>query len=172
MKEINCRQCGRELTEDSENCPECGTPLTEAQRQQLRSQTPEAPRERIYIYGRRKRRLSPEVRAVLIIILIAAILLLMCRVTHGIPYLYENVAQRSAVMSQYEYRVVRMPAQGTVSPLNERIGAMVAEGWEPVLMSGDTTVNVMMRRALPGPADLKAAEAAAIAEPVGAQSSS
>lgn len=50
---------------------------------------------------------------------------------------------------QYEYMVIQMAAGGRTTHLNERIEAMVAEGWEPCMMAGDTTLNVMMRRARP-----------------------
>ena len=75
-------------------------------------------------------------------------------------------------MPQYEYRVVQMPPQGTVGPLNERIATMVAEGWEPIMLSGDATVNVMMRRAVAAAANLQATAAVAVAEPAGVDSSS
>jgi len=75
-------------------------------------------------------------------------------------------------MSQYEYRAIQMPVQGAVSRLNEQIATMVAEGWEPIMLSGDSTVNVMMRRALTASEAAAAQAAATIAEPVGVASSS
>ncbi len=49
-------------------------------------------------------------------------------------------------MEQYEYRVVQLPAGGNITHMNERLAHMVSEGWEPFLMSGDTSVNVLVRR--------------------------
>ena len=75
-------------------------------------------------------------------------------------------------MSTYEYRVIQLPAQGVVGRLNEQITGMVADGWEPIMMSGDAAINVMMRRELAAPEATVARAAAAIAEPVGVESSS
>ena len=171
MSVVECEQCGRQITEDTEDCPQCGAPLTEEQREQLKQQVAPPPRHRVYVYGKRKRQLSPEIRAVLILVLIVIILLLMCRVSQGATNLDPNaeVLGRIMSMSGYEYQVLQMPAQGTVRPLNERIAGMVADGWEPIMMSGDTTLNVMMRRALDAPA-VSTLQAAAIAEPVGVES--
>ena len=49
-------------------------------------------------------------------------------------------------MSHYEYQIIQMVSGGRVTHLNERMENMVAEGWEPIMMSGDTGVTVMMRR--------------------------
>jgi hypothetical protein len=49
-------------------------------------------------------------------------------------------------MMGYEYMVVQMAAGGRVTHLNERLATMVAEGWEPVMMCGDNSVSVMLRR--------------------------
>lgn len=46
----------------------------------------------------------------------------------------------------YEYMVIQMAAGGRITHLNERLHSMVAEGWEPILMTGDNSVSVMMRR--------------------------
>lgn len=49
-------------------------------------------------------------------------------------------------MATYEYRVIQSAAGAPVSHLNERINAMAEEGWEVIGISGDSTVNVIMRR--------------------------
>lgn len=49
-------------------------------------------------------------------------------------------------MNQYEYTILQSAAGARTSLLNERIEALAVEGWEPILMSGDATVNVMLRR--------------------------
>ena len=49
-------------------------------------------------------------------------------------------------MSQYEYTIIQMAAGGRITHLNERLEAMVAEGWEPMTISGDATVSVLLRR--------------------------
>jgi hypothetical protein len=49
-------------------------------------------------------------------------------------------------MTQYEYILVQMAAGSRAQLFNERLEHMSSEDWEPVLMSGDTTVNVLMRR--------------------------
>lgn len=49
-------------------------------------------------------------------------------------------------MSRYEYQIIQMVAGGRVTHLNERIEGMVLDGWEPIMMSGDTGINVLMRR--------------------------
>ena len=69
-------------------------------------------------------------------------------------------------MPTYEYRVIQMPAQGVIGRLNDQICSMVANGWEPMMMSGDATVNVMMQRPLPATAASEAREHAVIAESV------
>ena len=50
----------------------------------------------------------------------------------------------------YEYRVTQLLAGGNIQHLNERIGHMVADGWEPIMMTGDATISVMLRRAVQG----------------------
>ena len=171
MRVARCEECGAELAEDTETCPECGASLSDTQREELKQQA--APRrERIYVYGRRKRVLSPEARALLIVILIAVILLLICRVSHAVPNSHENVQGGVSVMPTYEYRVARMPAQATIGRFNEQIAGLIADGWAPIMMSGDTTVNILMRRALAESTPSEARQAAAVAEPVGVASSS
>ena len=49
-------------------------------------------------------------------------------------------------MSQYEYTVIQSAAGARISLMNERIETLVADGWEPVLMSGDATVSILFRR--------------------------
>jgi len=53
-------------------------------------------------------------------------------------------------MAQYEYIIITMTAGGRITHLNERLEAMVQEGWHPIMMSGDSQVNVMLRRQRPG----------------------
>lgn len=48
----------------------------------------------------------------------------------------------------YEYRVTQLLAGGNIQHLNERIAHMVADGWEPIMMTGDATISVMLRRAV------------------------
>ncbi|MCD6351209.1 MAG: DUF4177 domain-containing protein [Armatimonadetes bacterium] len=49
-------------------------------------------------------------------------------------------------MQKYEYRVVQGGAGAAISHLNERLNSMAEEGWEVVMISGDQTVNVLVRR--------------------------
>ena len=49
-------------------------------------------------------------------------------------------------MNPYEYSVIQMAAGARATMFNERLEHAVQEGWEPFLMSGDTTINVLMRR--------------------------
>lgn len=54
-------------------------------------------------------------------------------------------------MAQYEFQVVEQ-AGGRVSHLNERLQQLVAEGWEPIFMTGAAPqVSVMMRRPATAP---------------------
>jgi hypothetical protein len=48
-------------------------------------------------------------------------------------------------LPKWEYRVLQSTA-GAVTHLNDRINSMAEEGWEAVSLSGDTMVNVLMRR--------------------------
>ena len=47
---------------------------------------------------------------------------------------------------KFEYHVIQMAAGGRIGQFNDRITALVEEGWEPFLMSGDTSITIMMRR--------------------------
>lgn len=50
-------------------------------------------------------------------------------------------------MAQYEYQVVEQ-AGGRVSHLNERIMALVEDGFHPIMMTGTAPqVSIMLRRA-------------------------
>jgi nucleoid-associated protein YgaU len=64
-------------------------------------------------------------------------------------------------MSQYEYMLLQSAAGARTSLLNERLEAHVVEGWEPVMLSGDTTVNVLLRRPRQAAARATAAQAQA-----------
>ena len=46
----------------------------------------------------------------------------------------------------YEYRVTQLLAGGNIQHLNDRVAHMVSEGWEPIMMTGDATISVMLRR--------------------------
>lgn len=61
----------------------------------------------------------------------------------------------------YEYMIVQMAAGGRITHLNERLHSMVAEGWEPFLMTGDNSVSVMMRRPIKAAGQAPAAAPAA-----------
>ena len=50
-------------------------------------------------------------------------------------------------MAKYEYRILHMPTT-SISVLNERVNTDAAEGWSPILMSGNDQVNIMLRRPL------------------------
>ena len=63
--------------------------------------------------------------------------------------------------ARYEYVIVQMSAGGRSVHLNERINNMVQEGWEPVMMTGDATVSVMLRRPLQQAQQVGQAQAAA-----------
>ncbi len=48
-------------------------------------------------------------------------------------------------MAKYEYRVMHMPS-GSIGVLSERLNGAADEGWQPILMSGNDFINVMLRR--------------------------
>ncbi len=50
-------------------------------------------------------------------------------------------------MAEYEYRVLHMPTT-SISVLNERINSDARDGWEPIMLSGNDFLNVLMRRRL------------------------
>ena len=65
-------------------------------------------------------------------------------------------------MTDYEYMILQMAAGTRITMFNERLEHQMQEGWEPFLMSGDTTLNVMLRRRrVAASAQLQAAAAAA-----------
>ena len=55
-------------------------------------------------------------------------------------------------MAKYEYRILHMPTT-SITVLNERVNTDAADGWNPVLMSGNDHVNIMLRRPLAEGAD-------------------
>lgn len=55
-------------------------------------------------------------------------------------------------MPRFEFHVINMPPGGRITNLNERLEQLVNEGWEPVVMCGDQTLNIMLRRPAPQPA--------------------
>lgn len=65
-------------------------------------------------------------------------------------------------MAQYEYQVLEQ-AGGRLSHLNERMAAMVEEGFHPIMMTGASPqVSIMLRRASqPAPAQAAQAQPAA-----------
>ena len=65
--------------------------------------------------------------------------------------------------SPYEYRLLQLPEGGSVARANEQIRRLADEGWEPLLMSGDAQVSILLRRE-PDIAGVAMAEAAATAE--------
>jgi hypothetical protein len=65
-------------------------------------------------------------------------------------------------VNRFEYQVVQMAQGGRIGQFNERIAMMVAEGWDPIIMCGDGTLSIMLRRPV-------AAQAAAPAPPAPAQ---
>lgn len=67
-------------------------------------------------------------------------------------------------MPKYEYHVVSKADRAPITMLNERLESMAAEGWEPIMMSGEATVNVMMRRLSPEAAAQQARPAAPAAQ--------
>lgn len=50
-------------------------------------------------------------------------------------------------MAKYEYRILHMPTT-SISVLNERLNNDAADGWSPILMSGNDHLNIMLRRAV------------------------
>jgi len=46
---------------------------------------------------------------------------------------------------QYEYRILHLPTT-SISVMNERLNSDADEGWEPIFMSGNDYVNIMLRR--------------------------
>ena len=81
--ELECVQCGRQITHNGPACPQCGHEIPPEQRERLQALAPRGLQRRVYIYGRRKERLSRETRVLLTLVLILVIVLLVCRVTHG-----------------------------------------------------------------------------------------
>ena len=71
-------------------------------------------------------------------------------------------------MSQYEYLLLQSAAGARITLLNERLEAHVLEGWEPIMMSGDTTLNVMLRRPRRPAATQPSASQAQVARPAAA----
>lgn len=68
-------------------------------------------------------------------------------------------------MAQYEYQILEQ-AGGRVSHLNDRLAALVEEGFHPVLMTGTSPqVSVMLRRPTAPAAPVAAPAAAAVAAP-------
>ena len=69
-------------------------------------------------------------------------------------------------MPTYEYRLLQRPEGGTLGRFNEQIRHLVADGWEPLMMSGDAFVNILFRREASGDEAPEMAAAVAAAEPV------
>jgi len=45
----------------------------------------------------------------------------------------------------YEYRILHLPTT-SISVMNERLNSDTEDGWEPVFMSGNDHINILMRR--------------------------
>ena len=69
-------------------------------------------------------------------------------------------------MPAYEYRLLQLPEGSTITRFNEQIRRLVNEGWEPVMMSGDTCVNVLLRQEAGAAESSESAAVAATAEAV------
>lgn len=52
-------------------------------------------------------------------------------------------------MERYEYRILHLPTT-SLSVMNERLNSDVEAGWEPIMMSGNDFVNVLLRRPVEG----------------------
>ncbi len=66
------------------------------------------------------------------------------------------------MMPTYEYRLLQLPENSSISQANSQIRRLADEGWEPAFMSGDAQVNILFRREadIPGAAMAEAAAAA------------
>ncbi len=69
-------------------------------------------------------------------------------------------------MPTYEYRLLQMPKNATIGRFNEQIRNMVADGWEPLMLSGDACVNILFRREASAEQAPERAVAAAAVQPV------
>ena len=49
-------------------------------------------------------------------------------------------------MAAFEYRVEHRPAGTRMGPLNDRLDGLTTEGWEPIMMTGDNELYIMLRR--------------------------
>lgn len=45
----------------------------------------------------------------------------------------------------YEYRILHLPTT-SISVMNERLNSDTEDGWQPIFMSGNDHVNIMLRR--------------------------
>ena len=52
-------------------------------------------------------------------------------------------------MPTHEYRLLKLPEASSSAQSTQQIAHLAQEGWEPVLMSGEGTLNIMLRRELP-----------------------
>ena len=72
-------------------------------------------------------------------------------------------------MAQFEYQVLEQ-AGGRVSHLNDRLAQLVAEGFDPIMMTGTSPqVSILMRRPLQAAQARPAQAQAAVAHPAAAQ---
>ncbi len=69
-------------------------------------------------------------------------------------------SQGVSSMAKFEYHVIKTARGGQLGNLNERIQALVDEGWDPIMMSGDEGLNIMLRRPVPQPAQQPQAQQA------------
>ena len=168
MEEFRCPECGKAIAEDAPNCPHCGHEIEpEPQR---RGEEQASMQQRVYIYGRRKRGMSRETRAVLTVILIAVTILAVCRITHGDDITSQTcslaagsvvVCKGGSIMATYEYRLLQLPEGGSVSRANDQIQRLADDGWEAVLMSGTGQLNILFRRQAQVAEEAAAAQAVA-----------
>ena len=49
-------------------------------------------------------------------------------------------------MAAFEFRIEHRPAGTRMGPMNERLEGLVEDGWEPIFMTGDNELYIMMRR--------------------------
>ena len=57
-------------------------------------------------------------------------------------------------MAKYEYRCLHMPA-GSISVVNERLASSAEDDWHPILMSGNESINILLRRQVAEPEQSK-----------------
>lgn len=157
--------------EESSDSP----PEEEDEKEQPEEEEPEEKprRQRTYVYGRPPSWLTPELKLIVVLIVVGILCCLTCpTILRGDQVEPEPDCDRSvlekggkATMAAYEYRVEHKPAGGRMGQINDRLDSLAEQGWEPILMSGSDDLNILLRRPKPQP-DQPAEQvaAAAIAE--------